>query len=154
MYLEEFGFDGAEDWASLILVRVYSRAEVKRLLGYVFVIDRKFGENSKWKLPGGHKEVGDKTPKESAIRELYEEARIRVTHVQVSYIEKWLMDKDQRHWVCLFTCNVFMSDLSNMGPGRDGENPQYFTVDGLRRLFAGIDFLPSHKEKLQEFKLV
>jgi 8-oxo-dGTP pyrophosphatase MutT (NUDIX family) len=173
--LDDYHLDDVMDWAGLIFPRV--RQEISRTdsagdeitdfeqLGYIFVIDRKFGEKAQWKLPAGHKKKPDKctngdepdwTPLETAMRELMGETGIKLPLAAFEYAGKWLHWRKD-HWKILFAANLSEADrdwTNNHHPENEGEEPKFFIHEEFMELVAQGKFMREHYEKLVEFGLI
>lgn len=170
---EDFGIDSTDSWASYTLVRVIadppkrlvSREDFKewfatqRPVGYIFVINRKeYGKNASFKGPGGRRDEGDQTPKDTACRETAEEAGIVADVNRYVYIGKKRNPRSKRVlWDCLFTLTIMRKEARTMNgnhPKNEGEIPNYFTVRELhRQVTRGVVF-KKHFEEFMEHKLI
>jgi 8-oxo-dGTP pyrophosphatase MutT (NUDIX family) len=150
--LEEFGLEGLFEWSSSTLLRVM-RGTV--LIGFIFVIDRKFGATAKYKLPGGHKKKGE-TPYDTAVREALGETGLVVS--SLTYQGKVRAGGSMNaHWNCYFTGEVSEGRSMQMH-GRDSENEgeeaEYFTIAEFDRLVKEGKFLPYHYDKILKFRMI
>lgn len=168
MLLEEFGLGDVNDWAGFMLIRVLSnhadglsdeqRAEAKLNIpvGYVFVIDPKFGPMAQYKLPAGHKKAGE-TPLDTAIREVQGETGICVPPERVAYKgDKWLSTRGD-HWRVLFVGDIFEYELRQMhdrDAENEGEKPKYFTVEEFYECVRKGNFMRAHFRMLEEAGLI
>lgn len=181
MDLKDYGLGNITDWASLIFPIVYPGSEpftheqlmgweelkAGSPIGYVFVIDRKFerrGQVSEWKLPAGHRkskpdEPGgevDRTPLDTAIRELHGETGIQLPSDAFTYVGKYLHPRGD-HWKCLFAAKMTEVDrdwLNNHHKENEGEEPKFFTPDEFYALVRDNKFMREHYEKLVEYVLI
>jgi ADP-ribose pyrophosphatase YjhB (NUDIX family) len=91
-----------------------------------------------WKLPGG-KGDGQKTPEESAVRELEEETGIKVAGEDLELVDK--QDRDSHFFF------VFRVDISTLGGlknrGDEGEEVKLFTAEEISEM---KDFFLPHRD--------
>ena len=174
-HLDRYKLEGLGEWSSLIFPRV--RRETPRTnssgehvvdyvpVGYVFVIDLKFGDRAQWKLPAGHRkkasmckpgEEPDRTPLDTAVRELHGETGIGLTPESFTYVGKWL-HWQKNHWKILFTADLSETDSNWMNDHHhenDGEKPKFFTAEEFYVEVRADMFMREHYEKLKEFALI
>ena len=168
MRLEDFGLGDVTDWASFMLIRVLSshadglsdeqrvKARLHISLGYVFVIDPKFGSSAQYKLPAGHRKNGE-TPFDTAIREVQGETGICVPLERVAYTKHKELGRSGDHWRILFVGDIFEYELRQMhdcDAENEGEQPRYFTVDEFYECVRKGDFMRSHFKMLEEAALI
>lgn len=157
------------EWTSLALLRVYTNGPLgkeferaleegrqRQMLGYVLVIDRrKFGDGAKYKLPGGHKKLGE-TPLQTAMREVEGETGISLPSHAFTYHDKYLgWRKD--HWKCIFSANLSEKDRDWMNTNNvenEGEKPEFLTTEEFYRAVREGRVLREHYEKLVEYALL
>lgn len=182
MHLSEYGLGGVVDYAALILVRVYPNPppgvkpgeEVKGTrnhipLGYVFIIDHKFGDRAKWKMPAGHAQPTDMAqedpPLATARRELQGETGIRTSRSNFRYIGKWLRPgwRDRNglerpaHWQILFVASICEDDrdwINSHEAENEGEEPKFFLQNEFERIVSENKFMERHLDMLEEHTLV
>ncbi len=160
---------GGEPWASLMFLRVFSdyaeglehkeRVEKKLHIpvGFVFISDPKYGPHTKVKLTSGRQEPEDKTPRDTAVREAYEETGISIPPESVHFADKqWKKYTRPKadhtdHWKCYFYADIFerqMRTMHNVHPGNDGELPAFLTPAALQQKIDQGLFLRDHLESL------
>lgn len=182
MHFGEYNLGGVTDYAAFVFVRIYrdpppgakvgeavkgTRNHVP--LGYVFIVDPKFGHRAQWKMPAGHVRradlAKDDPPLATAMRELEGEAGIRTPAENFRYVGKWLSPgwRDRRgverpaHWKILFLVSVSESDrdwLNSHQPENEGEVPKFFSQDEFERVVAEGGFMQSHLDMIGEHHLV
>ena len=168
MQLEDYQLGYVTDWAGFAFIRVLPNPAPKMSeddetvtrdhipLGYVFVIDPKFGSGAQYKLPSGHKKGVDATPLETAAREMLGETGIPVEPKFFRYAGKWLgWRKD--HWRCLFVVDITEKDrdwMNDLDAENEGERPKYFTVEEFYECVRTGDFMRVHYNMLEEHMLV
>jgi len=167
MRLEDFELGQVNDWAGFMLIRVFpdnaeglsdERREEAKLhipLGYVFVIDPKFGPTVQYKLPAGHRNSGE-TPFDTAIREVQGETGISVPPDRVVYTGKQLSHRGD-HWRTLFVGDIFERELRQMHDfdvENEGEKPKYFTVAEFYECVRTGNFMRPHFKMLEDFALI
>lgn len=150
--LDRYALGGLYDWSSIVLLKV-TRGPTH--VGYVFVIDKKFGDTAKYKMPGGHKKDGE-TPYDTAMREALGEAGITVTNLML--VDQWKEGRDEKqHWKFLFVGEVSESRsmaLNAQDSENEGEEPEFFTIEEFKRLVTEKKFLPAHYRELEFCKLI
>ena len=167
MRLEDFELGDVTDWAGFMLIRVFhNNAEglndeqrVEALLhipvGYVFVIDPKFGDSAQYKMTSGHKKDGE-TPFDTAIREALGEAGIPIPPERVAYKTKYLAPRGD-HWKALCVGDIFEHELRYMHDRdveNEGEQPKYFTVAEFYECMRSGKFRRDHFRMLEETSLI
>ena len=171
--LSYFGIKPGENWASFTLVRVIKDVpknlppeqlrewfSAQSPVGYVLVKnEEEFGESAKWKGPGGGKDAGDATPRDTAKREVEEEAGIVAGLHSFEYVSKYRNRKARGKvlWDCLFALTVTRSEqrrMNNDHPKNEGEVPRYFTPLTLHREVAKDGVLKNHWDSFVNEKLV
>lgn len=181
MRLEEYDLGGVTDYAAFIFVQVFrnppkgvrvgealkgTRNHVP--LGYVFILDRKFGERAKWKMPAGHtKEADFRTddpPLATAMRELQGETGIRTSKENVRYVGKSLRPECERrgilrpaHWRILFHASVSEEERDWIGSHElenEGEMPKFFSRAAFERAVAEDGFMRDHLAMLEAHNLI
>lgn len=166
MSLEDFELGDVPDYASFMFIQVFpdypqglgvegldERLHVP--LGFVFVIDPKFGDRAQYKLPGGHRKPAE-TPFETAIREARGETGITTHPGRVTYKGKWLGWR-RDHWKCLFVASVQEYELREMhdfDAENEGEQPKFFTQEEFYACVRAGKFMREHFEKLEEYALI
>ncbi len=161
--LSDFGLSEEDQWAAFILARVFDPLNVDDEehfppKGYVSVIEPKFGDSARFKMPSGHRSVlEDKTPLDTAWRELRGETGIKLSMSSFEYIGKELGSR-RDHWCCIFTADMdYRNDASWMNsndPGNEGEKPKFFTVDEFYRTVREGGYLRNHFELLENLELI
>ncbi len=168
MQLDDFDLGEIRDWAGFTFIRVLPNPAPKTSeddetvtrdhipLGYVFVIDLKFGSGAQYKLPSGHKKSVDATPRETAAREMLGETGIPAEPKFFRYVGKWLgWRKD--HWRCLFVVDITEKDrdwMNGLDAENEGEQPKYFSVDEFYECVRRGDFMRAHFRMLEEVALI
>lgn len=166
MRLEDFELGDVLDWSSFMFIRVLPdypqglgvEGLEERLhipIGFVFVIDPKFGDRAQYKLPAGHQQPGE-TPFDTAIREARGETGIPISPGRVEYKGKWL-GRRKDHWKCLFVGSVNEYELREMHDfdvENEGEKPKFFTQEEFYASVRAGKFMPEHFEKLEEYALI
>ncbi len=167
MRIEDFGLGAVNDWAGFMFIRVLSNnadglsdeqreeAKLNIPLGYVFVIDPKFGSSAQYKMAAGHKKDGE-TPVETAIREALGETGIPIPRERVTYKNKKLGPRSD-HWKVLCVGDIFENELKYMHDRdveNEGEQPRYFTVDEFHQCVRKGNFMRQHFKMLEEVALV
>lgn len=167
MQLADFDLGQVNDWAGFMFIRVFSnnaeglsdeqRVEAKLHipLGYVFVIDPKFGTSAQYKLTAGHKKEGE-TPFGTAIREALGETGIPIPPERVSYKTKWLAPRGD-HWKALCVGDIFEHELRYMNDHdveNEGEKPKYFSVAEFYECVRTGNFRRDHYKMLEEAALI
>ena len=162
MELRDFNLKGIEQWSSFVFVQVFSseseEGKERIPLGYVFVIDRSFGDEAVWKLPAGHRRNGE-NPLQTAIRELAGETNISLPQSSFTYIHSRLVGrKGAQYWKFFFTANAdWKNDLpwiSQNHPENEGEEPKFFTVAEFYELVRNGQFMMDHFNFLEEHNLI
>ncbi len=164
----DYKLGGIDNWASLVFVRVHSggpfteeqlkgweKRENDRLIGYVFVIDPKFGHRAEYKLPGGHKQA-DETPLQTAVREMEGETNLVLNPESFRYVGKYLHWSED-HWKIIFCADIGERELgwmNNNHPQNEGEEPKFFTIEEFYALVRENKFMYEHYKKLDEFALI
>lgn len=167
MTLEEFDLGTVTDWAGFMFIRVLSNyadgltdeqrveAKLHMPVGYVFVIDPKFGSTAQYKLQNGHKKPGE-TPFDTAVREAKGETGICIPPERVTYKYKEL-GRSGDHWRVLFDGYIFEHELKQMDDRdaeNEGEQPKYFTVAEFHECVRKGNFMRAHFKMLEEAGLV
>lgn len=169
MELREFGLTASSDWASLVFIRVLSGVKLTReqllgwekhdekseLVGYVLVIDPKFGARAKYKMPGGHKQ-NNETPLETAVREMEGETGIVAAPEALRYAGKYLSWRKD-HWKCIFIATISEADRNWMNdhhPGNEGEKLAFLTIDEFYVARRANKILSEHYDKLVELGII
>jgi ADP-ribose pyrophosphatase YjhB (NUDIX family) len=144
--LTDYNLEGLTSWSSLVLIKVMRGNEH---IGYVFVIDRKFGEKAKHKMPAGHNQERE-TPLETAAREALGETGVTVTNLLM--IDQWkVKGRDGEYWKFLFTGEVTESrsmSLNDRNEENEGEEAEFFTIAEFERLVRDKKFLRDHYDEL------
>ena len=172
--LDFYQLGDLQEWSSLILPRV--RREVPRIkdngetrvdyvpLGNIFVIEPE-RPNAVWKLAGGHKktlekckpgEDPDRTPLDTAVRELAGETGIILPRTAFMYVGKWLHWRKD-HWKILFAADMTEADVPWMHDHHaenEGEKPKFFTREEFYAVVREAKFMREHFEKMLEFALI
>lgn len=167
MQLADFDLGDVIDCASFMLIRVLSNhadglsneqlaeAKLNIPLGYVFVIDPKFGSTAQYKLPAGHRKSGE-TPFDTAIREVQGETGICIPPERVAYKNKELSHRNV-HWRILFVGDIFEYELRQMHDRdveNEGEKPKYFSVEEFYECVRTGNFMRPHFKMLEDAALV
>ncbi len=155
-------------WASLVFVRAHRAIAYKddsdkervrcAPVGYVLVIDRKFGPQAQWKLPGGHRR-NDETPRQTAIRELEGETGISLSPNSLRYVRAWPDGRRGDHSRFLYVADIDEKDrelgwMGNTHPENEGEEPKFFTVEEFYDAVRSGMVLADHYRRLVEFALI
>ena len=167
MQLDGFDLGDVIDYSSLMFIKVLSNhtdglsdeqreeAKLHIPLGYVCVIDPKFGDRAQYKMPAGHSKPGE-TPLDTVIREVQGETGIPVPKERVTYVAKQLGYRKD-HWRVLFVGYIFEHELRYMHDRdveNEGEKPKYFTVDEFYECVRNDKFMRAHFSMLMEYNLV
>ena len=167
MQLKDFDLGQVDDWAGFMFIRVLSNhadglsdeqreeAKLHIPLGYVFIIDPKFGSSAQYKIPAGHKKTGE-TPFDTAVREVQGETGISVPPDRVTYVGKQLSSRGD-HWRTLFAGDIFERELRQINDRdveNEGEKPKYFTVAEFYECVRTGNFMRPHFKMLEDFALV
>ena len=167
MRIEDFQLGDVTDYSSLMFIKVLSNhadglsdeqreeAKLHIPLGYVCVIDPKFGDRAQHKMPAGHSKPGE-TPLDTVIREVQGETGIPVPKERVTYVAKQLGYRKD-HWRILFVGHIFEHELRYMHDRdveNEGEKPKYFTVDEFYECVRNDKFMRAHYSMLREYNLI
>jgi 8-oxo-dGTP pyrophosphatase MutT (NUDIX family) len=158
----DYGLEGIDQWAAFILPRVHKEVldlDGKILqppLGFVFIIDPKFGESAQYKMVAGHKKEGE-TPLDTAVRELVGETNLRAANIdRFAYVDK-VLARRRDHWKIIFTVDIDEVEMQWMNSDHlenEGEIPKFFTRDELQDCVNGGRFMIDHARMIDQFALV
>ena len=154
-------------WASLVFVRVHreiakddsGKERIRSVpVGYMLVIDRKFGSLAHWKMPGGHRR-NNETPRQTAVRELEGETGISLPENSLRYVRAWPDDRKRDHSKFLYVADIDEKNrelgwMGNTHPENDGEEPKFFTVKEFYDAVRSGVVLADHYRRLVELALI
>ena len=101
------------------------------------------------KIPGGRKRPVDKTPEDTAIREVFEETGVHITFEELNYV----LGQDRRnHLYHLYTVQISDGRLEERYHiAKNGEEVHVVSINELVKMKAEI--LPHHFELLESDEL-
>lgn len=156
-------------WSSFTFIRVLSnyadgldeealvKGKLHIPLGYVFVIEPRFGDDAQYKLPAGHRKNGE-DPLETAVREVQGETGLHIPPDRFRYAGKeWTSGRHGPHWKILFLCYVYEHELRQMNEfdaENEGEQPKYFSIDEFYESVTKGGFMMPHFSMLERFGLI
>ncbi|HEV8677619.1 MAG TPA: NUDIX hydrolase [Candidatus Paceibacterota bacterium] len=148
-------------WVSLVLVRVmpdnarYAAEQLRskpQPAGFIFVINRtEYGSHAKYKMPGGGRISEDRDPRDTAVREMFEETGIQLPPERLAYVERWFGGRNVPHWKYLFCADISEMDAARRNDrhsGNEGEIPEFVTPDDLKGLIRRNMYLEVHRQWL------
>jgi ADP-ribose pyrophosphatase YjhB (NUDIX family) len=97
-----------------------------------------------WKLPGGKCEEGE-TPRQTAVREFFEETGLRIKEEWLILIATVEINKYGKKYTLYYFRVILYSFMFLNERGNEGEVVGMFHTDTLKTL---PDFMPSHCEQL------
>lgn len=110
----------------------------------------RFGENAKWKLPGGHSELYDDDQIATGIREIEEETGIQLRREDISIAGR---EDRKGHFFWLLVSSV--SSLEGLKKiGDEGEEVKIFTQQEFREMLSRDEILKSHVRVLRQYQFI
>ena len=157
--------DPDDPWGSVVLIDVHADDDVDFRgpnIGRVFVIEKGYGLDAKYKNSGGRKDPTDTDPRHTGAREFQEEVGLPdhlFPEEALVHIGTWKVSKPDGtwHWKCFFRLKIHKSDLKYMNPynpGNEGEFPRYFAEEGFWALVRSHTFHPFHYEEMVRYGLI
>lgn len=159
----DLGVKPGDDWAALILVRVYPDGSLAKgqvaegaiPMGYIFVIESAKAD-PRYKMPGGHRKNGE-GPLETAVREMRGETGTVAVPEAFAFVDAQWRHRPSGHWSLLYTANVEESEVPWMNTSdyeNEGEVPKFFTIEEFYALVRENKFLSPHYHRLVELELI
>ncbi|MBI2618058.1 NUDIX hydrolase [Candidatus Kaiserbacteria bacterium] len=102
--------------------------------------------NPQWKFPGGGKEPGE-TPEEAAVRELHEEAGVKISVDELVLLDKEMRKKPSRHRHFFFGVDIGEDSFLSRGLKKFGETGEETKV-------VPLDATPETIELEQQLRLL
>ena len=103
-----------------------------------------------WKCPGGKCEEGE-TPRQTAVREYFEETGLRIKEEWLILIATVEINKYGKKYTLYYFKVILYSFAYLSERGNEGEEVGIFDTDTLRNL---PDLMPSHREQLLKAGLI